>query len=87
MSAPALNWRDRPALRRNEVALLLGISIRQVDYMIARDELATKRVGRVVLVLTHSLTEWFDETPKPEAQRTVSPEARAIVLQMIEKAG
>ena len=51
---------------RREAALSLGVSIRSVDYIIARRDLETRRVGKKVLVTRESLRRFAGANhPKP----------------------
>lgn len=69
---------------RKEAALSLGVSIRSVDYIIARRDLETRRVGKKVLVTRESLRRFAganhpksirpaDETP--ESAKTPADES------------
>jgi hypothetical protein len=60
---------------RKEAAFSLGVSIRSVDYLIAKEELATRRIGRKVLVTRESL-RLFARGNHPEA---LSPEPEGPV--------
>jgi excisionase family DNA binding protein len=40
---------------RREAAALLGLSLRMLDYLVARREISVRRVGRRVLVPRHAL--------------------------------
>jgi excisionase family DNA binding protein len=43
---------------RKQAAFLLGISIRSLDHLVAKDELPSRRIGRRVLVPYASLVTW-----------------------------
>ncbi len=47
---PAVSNSPRLLYPRKEAAYLLGVSVRAVDYLIARGELRTRRLGGRVLV-------------------------------------
>jgi len=50
---------DQPILTsRQRAAALLGISVRSLDYLIAKNELPGRRVGRRVLVPYAALVAW-----------------------------
>jgi excisionase family DNA binding protein len=51
-------WRERPTLREEEVADLIGISQRQVGRMAEKGELELRRVGSIRLITTQSLIAW-----------------------------
>jgi hypothetical protein len=51
---------------RKEAAFSLGLSIRSIDYLIAKEELATRRIGKKVLVTRESL-RLFARGNHPEA--------------------
>ena len=43
---------------RQEAAFALGLSVRAVDYMIAAQQLATRRIGKRVLITAESLRQF-----------------------------
>jgi len=49
---------DPILLSRAKAAFLLGVSIRSVDYLISKNELPARRIGRRVLVPYSSLLAW-----------------------------
>ena len=51
-------------LGRKEAAAVLGVCLRMLDYMIVRGEIATRRVGRRVLIPRAEL-EKFASTYEP----------------------
>jgi len=53
---------------RKEAAYSIGVSIRSVDYLIAKGDLVTRRVGKKVLVTRESL-RLFARGHHPEAIR------------------
>jgi hypothetical protein len=57
---------------RKEAAFSLGISIRSLDYLISRDKLVTRRIGKKVLVTRESLRT-FARYHHPEA---IKPEPK-----------
>jgi hypothetical protein len=68
---------------RKEAALSLGVSVRSVDYIIARRELETRRVGKKVLVTRESLRRFAGANhpepirPTDEAPKTTGTIATA----------
>jgi hypothetical protein len=58
---------------RKEAAYSIGVSVRSVDYLIAKGDLATRRIGKKVLVTRESLRlfargnhpEPIGESPEP----------------------
>lgn len=54
--------------KRAEAAFSIGVSVRSVDYLIAKGELATRRVGSKVLVTRESL-RLFARGHHPEAMK------------------
>jgi excisionase family DNA binding protein len=51
---------------KKEAAALLGISLRQVDYVIAQGKLRTRRIGRRVLLPFRAVRQFAGETPKAQ---------------------
>ena len=49
---------ERLLYPRKDAAFQLGVSIRTLDYMIARKELETRRIGKKVLVTRRSLVRF-----------------------------
>ena len=59
---------------RKEAAISLGLSVRSIDYLIAREELATRRVGKKVLVTRESLRLFArGHHPRPISEPPESP--------------
>ena len=67
-----------------ETAAILGVSPKAVEGMIQREELLTRRVGRIVLVLTSSLIEWAEGKPHQE-HPPVSPADREAAVRLLER--
>lgn len=59
-------------LSRKQAALLLGISLRSLDYLIAQGRLRTRRIGKRVLILRQEVDR-FSRGDHPEP---IVPEAR-----------
>lgn len=49
---------DQLLVGRHEAAAALGISLRSLDYNIARGELAVRRIGRRVLITRQELEQF-----------------------------
>lgn len=49
---------ERLLYPRKDAAYQLGVSVRTLDYLIARKELETRRIGKKVLVTRKSLTRF-----------------------------
>ena len=49
---------ERLLYPRRDAAFQLGVSVRTLDYMIARKELETRRIGKKVLVTRRSLVRF-----------------------------
>ena len=43
---------------RNDAAYQLGVSVRTLDYLVARKELETRRIGKKVLITRRSLVRF-----------------------------
>ena len=56
-------------ISRREAATLLGLSLRTLDYLIARKELCVRRVGRRVLVPRHALQMFANSARRPASGR------------------
>jgi excisionase family DNA binding protein len=50
---------------KSDAAELLGVSLRTVDYLISRGELAAKRIGRRVLIPRAELERFAETPPNP----------------------
>ncbi len=59
---------------RKEAAFSLGVCVRSIDYLIAREELATRRIGKKVLVTRESLRR-FAQGNHPEALNSEQEES------------
>lgn len=55
------DWRERPVLRRATVAALSSLSTRTLDRMIARGEIASRKVGRVRMIPIAAVLELLGE--------------------------
>ncbi len=51
-------------------ANLLGISLRQIDYLISHGKLRTRNIGRRVLLPYRSLVQFARDTAKPQKATT-----------------
>jgi len=58
-------------LGHKEIAIFLGLKVRQVQWMDERRQLPTFRIGRKVAALRSTLTEWLKEKDA-EARRRVA---------------
>lgn len=56
-------WRQRGAVTRLDAARILGISPRNLDKMLKRKEIESKKSGRRVLVPVHELRRFLGEAP------------------------
>ena len=82
-------WNELPTLRIDEVAEVIGISRRQVQKLIEEGDLSVRRVGRIPLVLTSSVTRWATGE-EPEANTVVAPirpEVRRTAQRLLAKVG
>jgi hypothetical protein len=65
---------------RKEAALSLGLSVRSVDYIIARRELETRRVGKKVLVTRESLRRFAGANhPEPIRPTDEAPQTTGTI--------
>jgi excisionase family DNA binding protein len=60
---------DTLLLSKQEVARMLGISIRSLEHLISRQEISTRKIGRRVLIARSAVESFakeknFDETPE-----------------------
>ena len=69
----AIQWRELPTLRINEVAEILGVSRSAVDSLLRAGDLQAKRIGRVQLVLTRSVIEWTEPPAQDSPAQQPTP--------------
>ncbi len=64
-------WRERPTLRLQEAADIIGISRRSLGRMIEAGDLECRTVGSIKLVVTQSIRAWIGEIEgqKPQGSR------------------
>ncbi len=74
----SIPWRERPTLRESEVALLIGISARQVGRMVENGELELRRIGTVQLITTRSLVAW-EQSSETETSQAETIEVRSSI--------
>ena len=82
-------WKELPTLRITEVAEVIGISRRQVQKLIEEGDLRVRRVGRIPLVLTSSVTEWAsgEEQEANAVVAPIRPEVRRTAQRLMGKVG
>jgi excisionase family DNA binding protein len=56
---------DTLLLSKQEAARMLGVSIRSLEHLISRQEIATRRIGRRVLI-ARSTVESFAKNQNPD---------------------
>jgi len=67
---------ERLLFARRESAAILNISVRELDYRIARGELAVRRVGRRVLIPRTELEKFASNSEPPKKAGTDGTENR-----------
>ncbi|HEY0701167.1 MAG TPA: helix-turn-helix domain-containing protein [Candidatus Acidoferrales bacterium] len=73
---------DKILFSRDEAAGMLSISVRSVDYLLARGELRAVRKGRRLLIPRTELERWAKKDNPQPIRRTIAPTAHSEQLRL-----